>query len=85
MTAWCTIRSADNRAAAMEYFQRAVDITPRMAHRLIKVLRRLRVECIVAPYEADAQLAYLSLKGYVQAVIRCGYAEVCPACTTFYK
>ncbi len=29
------------------------------------------IECIVAPYEADAQLAYLSIKGYVQAVIRC--------------
>jgi hypothetical protein len=55
----------------MEYFQRAVDITPRMAYRLIKALRKLNVECIVAPYEADAQLAYLSLKGYVQAVIRC--------------
>ena len=55
----------------MEYFQRAVDITPRMANRLIKALRRIRVECIVAPYEADAQLAYLSIKGYVQAVIRC--------------
>jgi exonuclease-1 len=64
------LHSSDNRAAAMEYFQRAVDITPRMAHKLIKALRRLRVECIVAPYEADAQLAYLSLNGYVQAVIR---------------
>jgi exonuclease-1 len=27
------------------------------------------VECIVAPYEADAQLAYLSLINYVDAVI----------------
>eukprot|EP00291_Cryptomonas_curvata_P018871 CAMPEP_0172170294 /NCGR_PEP_ID=MMETSP1050-20130122/11183_1 /TAXON_ID=233186 /ORGANISM="Cryptomonas curvata, Strain CCAP979/52" /LENGTH=317 /DNA_ID=CAMNT_0012841451 /DNA_START=141 /DNA_END=1090 /DNA_ORIENTATION=+ len=60
---------SDNRAAAMEYFQRAVDITPRMAHRLIKALRKIKVECIVAPHEADAQLAYLNLKGYVQAVI----------------
>ena len=32
-------------------------------------LRRSRVELIVAPYEADAQLAYLSRSGLVDAVI----------------
>lgn len=60
---------ADNRSAAVEYFQRAVDVTPQMAHKCIKALRKLGVECIVAPYEADAQLAYLNMKGYVSAVI----------------
>ena len=58
-----------NRAAAVEFFQRAVEVTPQMAHRVIKALRKLNVECIVAPYEADAQLAYLSNTGYVTAVI----------------
>ena len=28
-----------------------------------------QVECIVAPYEADAQLAYLNTRNYVSAVI----------------
>lgn len=46
---------ADNRSAAVEYFQRAVDVTPLMAHKCIKALRKIGVECIVAPYEADAQ------------------------------
>jgi hypothetical protein len=27
-------------------------VTPHMAHRVIKALRKLNVECIVAPYEA---------------------------------
>ena len=36
-----------------------------MAHKCIKVLQKMGVECIVAPYEADAQLTFLSLKGYV--------------------
>ena len=31
--------------------------------------RRVGVECIVAPYEADAQLAYLSREGIVDLVI----------------
>lgn len=31
--------------------------------------RRIRVECIVAPYEADAQLAYLEKEGIVDLVI----------------
>ena len=40
-----------------------------MAAQLIKRLRPLGFECIVAPYEADAQLAYLCLSGYISAVI----------------
>ncbi|KAJ4973711.1 hypothetical protein NE237_006885 [Protea cynaroides] len=46
--------------AAIELFQRAVCITPCMAHQLIQILRSEKIEFVVAPYEADAQLAYLS-------------------------
>ncbi|XP_043695087.1 exonuclease 1 [Telopea speciosissima] len=46
--------------AAIELFQRAVSITPCMAHRLIQILRSEGIEFVVAPCEADAQLAYLS-------------------------
>ncbi|KAF3437202.1 hypothetical protein FNV43_RR19955 [Rhamnella rubrinervis] len=62
-----------NVSAASELFQRAVSITPTIAHQLIQVLRSENVEFVVAPYEADAQLAYLSSleveKGGVAAVI----------------
>ncbi|KAE9453923.1 hypothetical protein C3L33_14171, partial [Rhododendron williamsianum] len=49
-----------NRNAASELFQRAVSITPSMAYQLIQILRSEDIEFVVAPYEADAQLAYLS-------------------------
>ncbi|KAG7592089.1 XPG-I domain [Arabidopsis thaliana x Arabidopsis arenosa] len=49
-----------NVGAATELFQRAVSVTSSMAHQLIQVLKSENVEFIVAPYEADAQLAYLS-------------------------
>ncbi|KAJ8443284.1 hypothetical protein Cgig2_010179 [Carnegiea gigantea] len=52
-----------NVNAATELFQRAISITPSMAHELIKILRSENVEFLVAPYEADAQLAYLSSLG----------------------
>ncbi|KAJ0764896.1 putative exodeoxyribonuclease I [Helianthus annuus] len=59
--------------AAIEMFQRAVSITPLMAHQLIQILRSENIEFVVAPYEADAQLAYLSSldadKGGIAAVI----------------
>jgi exonuclease-1 len=58
-----------NQKAANDFFQRAVDITPRMAYNLIQVLQQEGIEYIVAPYEADAQLAYLSLHHYIDAVI----------------
>ncbi|KAJ7547953.1 hypothetical protein O6H91_08G111000 [Diphasiastrum complanatum] len=45
---------------ANELYQRAVEITPIMAHELIKVLEVEAVEFVVAPYEADAQLAFLA-------------------------
>jgi exonuclease-1 len=56
---------------ARQYFSRSIDVTPRMASVIIKICKQTRpdVECMVAPYEADAQLAYLSLRGHVDAVI----------------
>ncbi|KAL2635529.1 hypothetical protein R1flu_007008 [Riccia fluitans] len=60
-------------SGAQELYQRAVEITPAMAHQLIEVLREQGIEFVVAPYEADAQLAYLASlpmhKGGVAAVI----------------
>lgn len=54
---------------AMEHFQKCIDITPEMAYRFILALRREGVRYVVAPYEADAQLAYLEKKGLIQAIV----------------
>ncbi|KAM4614960.1 exonuclease 1 [Polymixia lowei] len=54
---------------ARDCFTRCVNITPSMAHDVIKAARTRGVDCIVAPYEADAQLAFLSKSGMAQAVI----------------
>ncbi|GAB2213042.1 hypothetical protein Droror1_Dr00021057 [Drosera rotundifolia] len=62
-----------NVVAATEMFQRATIVTPAMAHQLTQILRKENIEFMVAPYEADAQLAYLSSleedQGGVVAVI----------------
>ncbi|XP_019065965.1 exonuclease 1 isoform X2 [Fukomys damarensis] len=54
---------------ARECFTRSINITHAMAHKVIKAARALGVDCLVAPYEADAQLAYLNKAGIVQAII----------------
>ncbi|NWS22566.1 EXO1 Exonuclease, partial [Pachyramphus minor] len=54
---------------ARECFGRSVNVTHAMAHEVIKAARARGVDCIVAPYEADAQLAYLNKNGMVQAII----------------
>ncbi|NXX25075.1 EXO1 Exonuclease, partial [Nicator chloris] len=54
---------------ARECFGRSVNITHAMAHEVIKAARAQGVDYIVAPYEADAQLAYLNKSGMVQAII----------------
>ncbi|XP_030051066.1 exonuclease 1 isoform X2 [Microcaecilia unicolor] len=54
---------------ARECFARSINITSAMAHDVIKFARAQGIDCIVAPYEADSQLAYLNKVGIAQAVI----------------
>jgi exonuclease 1 len=74
-------RRAESRALGLELLrlgrtsqahqelQKAVDVTPEMAGLLIQELKRAGVKYIVAPYEADAQLAYLEKKGIIDGII----------------
>ena len=45
------------------------DVTPEFAFEFIKILHIYNIEYYVAPYEADAQLAYLSYINYVDFII----------------
>ena len=48
--------AAGNTAAALECYQRAVDVTPAMARQVMDTLTAAGVDVLVAPYEADAQV-----------------------------
>ena len=48
---------------------KAFDISPQFAYEFIKILKEYNIEYIVAPYEADIQLAYLSKINYVDFII----------------
>nr|CCA24465.1 exonuclease 1 putative [Albugo laibachii Nc14] len=54
---------------AKRSFTQAISVTNEMKLRLINVLREMNVQYLVAPYEADAQLAFLSRMKIVDAVI----------------
>ncbi|KAL0027505.1 hypothetical protein WJX77_006538 [Trebouxia sp. C0004] len=60
---------AGNKQAAYECYQRAVDISPATANDFAKALKAAGVEFIVAPFEADAQMAYLAVNDLVHSVI----------------
>ena len=51
--------SEGEQAHAEKEFQKAARVTPDMVHRLIEELKKLGVKFVVAPHEADAQLAFL--------------------------
>lgn len=53
----------------MAAFSKAVDVTPEMAARVLRAFQKKGVQCIVAPYEADAQMAYLSLNKMVDFIV----------------
>mmetsp|Transcript_12550 Transcript_12550/g.1878 ORF Transcript_12550/g.1878 Transcript_12550/m.1878 type:complete len:93 (-) Transcript_12550:1378-1656(-) len=48
---------------------RSVSVKSEMVIRLIQELKKQGFECIVSPFEADAQLAFLTKIGYVDAAI----------------
>lgn len=64
-----------NLTEAHNEFRASIDITPAMGAELIFAVRarwgnsRERVDWLVAPYEADAQLAFLSREGIIDAVL----------------
>jgi exonuclease-1 len=60
---------AGKLSQAHQELQKAVDVTPFMARQLIEELKRLNIQYIVAPYEADAQLAYLEAKGIIDGIL----------------
>ena len=54
---------------ANAFFAKAVDVTPQLAYEVSLALKVHNVRVIVAPYEADAQLAFLSRNNHVDFVI----------------
>ena len=53
-------RAAGDGEGAFRAFSGAIDVTPEMARELIVALKREKFEFVIAPYEADAQIASLA-------------------------
>jgi exonuclease-1 len=56
-------------AQAQQELQKSVDVTPEMARMVIEELKHHNIQYVVAPYEADSQLAYLERKGIIDGVL----------------
>lgn len=54
---------------AYTYYQKAVEITSATVFTWVQKLREYNIEYYVAPYEADAQLAYLCRTSFVDCVL----------------
>ncbi|KIW68885.1 hypothetical protein PV04_04799 [Phialophora macrospora] len=63
------LHKAGKTTQAQQELQKAIDVTPVMARQLIEELKKLNVQYIVAPYEADAQLVYLEQKGIIDGIL----------------
>ena len=71
------MESEGREIEAINQWKQSIDITPFHASKVIEALKKRNVQCIVAPYEADAQMAYLSRSGYVDVVI-CEDSDMIP-------
>ena len=56
-------------AQAQQELQKSVDVTPEMARMVIEELKKNNIQYVVAPYEADSQLAYLERTGIINGVL----------------
>ena len=65
---------------AEEYARRAFSVNKEMIFDMIDMLRNMDIEVIVAPGEADPQLAYLCKKGYVDYAISYDSDLICFGC-----
>ena len=54
---------------ANKKFIEAIEISSDIIQELIKVLKKMKVDFVVAPYEADAQLAFLNRNKIVDFII----------------
>lgn len=63
------LKRGEAKHEVVKMLQKAVDITPDISQQLVRRLQAEGIEYVVAPYEADAQLAYLSLQRTVACVI----------------
>jgi exonuclease 1 len=60
---------AGKLSQAHQELQKAADVTPYMARELIDALKKLNIQYIVAPFEADAQLVFLEEKGIIDGIL----------------
>ena len=59
----------NNKSLAISKKIESFDVTPEFAYEFMKILIQNNIEYYVAPYEADAQLAYLSHIKYIDFII----------------
>lgn len=58
-----------NKSKAYECFLKSISITFEMVTNVMKECQKLGVSCLIAPYEADAQLVCLQRLGFVSLII----------------
>lgn len=63
------LSNAGQHGSARPLFARAVDASPRLAALFMRELRKYSIPFFVSPFEADAQLGWLSRSGLVDAVL----------------
>jgi exonuclease-1 len=54
---------------SQSHFRRALNIKSKMLNTLVEIIKKLKFEVVVAPYEADAQIAYLCKSGIADFAI----------------
>jgi exonuclease 1 len=84
---WKKVDQDDEKAVseAMSFFQRATTVTDEMQRRFIQLLKEHNISYVVAPYEADAQIAALYDSKQIDLVITEDSDLIVFGCPVFVK
>lgn len=63
------LKNAGNEDESRKFLKRGLRVKSRMLNTLIEIFKQMDVKIIVAPYEADSQIAYLVRKKYADFAI----------------
>ncbi|CAD8208546.1 unnamed protein product [Paramecium pentaurelia] len=74
------LSESGNQEEAKKYFQRCLKIRKQMMYTTFDVLKELEVQYIIAPYEADSQIAHMCLSGQCDFAITEDSDLICYQC-----
>ena len=77
-------KNEGNNTEARKYYSRSIKISKKIIYETLDLLEKIKVNFMIAPYESDAQIAYLCLNKIADLAITEDSDLICYGCQKVY-